>query len=127
VAFFVVLGEGMAPVLCFTLTVNNDRPHRGNRVIVSFRGKGTEDIFDGEDSNAARRTLPANLHARGAKILDRLNSAVSLQSLSLPGLHFEKLKGNRGGQHSIRINDQYRVCFHWIEAGAQVIEIVDYH
>ena len=96
-------------------------------MIVSFRGKGTEDIFDGEDSNTARRTLPVNLQARGAKVLDRLNSAVSLQSLSLPGLRLEKLKGDRSGQHSIRINDQYRVCFRWTEAGAEEVEIVDYH
>jgi toxin HigB-1 len=77
--------------------------------------------------NAARRTLPPNLQARGAKVLDRLNSAVSLQSLSLPGLRLEKLKGDRSGQHSIRINDQYRVCFRWTEAGAEDVEIVDYH
>ena len=96
-------------------------------MIVSFRGKGIEDIFDGEDSNAARRTLPPNLQARGAKVLDRLNSAVSLQSLSLPGLRLEKLNGDRSGQHSIRINDQYRVCFRWTEAGAEDVEIVDYH
>ncbi len=96
-------------------------------MIVSFHGKGTEDIFDGEDSNAARRTLPANLQARGAKVLDRLNSAVSLQSLSLPGLRLEKLKGDRSGQHSIRINDQYCVCFRWTETGAEEVEFVDYH
>ncbi len=48
------------------------------RVILSFKGRGTEDIFDGEDSKAARKTLPAILHEKGAKTLDRLNSAVSL-------------------------------------------------
>ena len=96
-------------------------------MIVSFRGKGAEDIFDGEDSNTARRTLLPNLQARGAKVLDRLNSAVSLQSLSLPGLRLEELKGDRSGQHSIRINDQYRVCFRWTEAGAEDVEIVDHH
>lgn len=79
-------------------------------MILSFRGSGTEDIFDGEDSKAARKTLPAILHEKGAKTLDRLNSAVSLHSLTLPGLRLEKLKGDRTGQHSIRINDQYRVC-----------------
>ncbi|MEX1184772.1 MAG: type II toxin-antitoxin system RelE/ParE family toxin [Gemmatimonadota bacterium] len=93
-------------------------------MIVSFRDNGTEDIFDGEDSKAARRTLPSSLHDKGAKALDRLNSAVSLRSLSLPGL---RLKGDRTGQHSIRINDQYRVCFLWTEAGAEDVEIVDYH
>jgi proteic killer suppression protein len=70
---------------------------------------------------------PLIYHEKGAKSLDRLNSAVSLQSLSLPGLRLEKLKGDRAGQHSIRINDQYRVCFRWTGAGAEDVEIVDYH
>jgi toxin HigB-1 len=96
-------------------------------LIASFRDKGTEDIFDGEDSRAARRTLPSGLHEKGARSLDRLNAAVSLRSLSLPGLRLEKLKGDRAGQHSIRINDQYRVCFRWTDAGAEDVEIVDYH
>jgi len=96
-------------------------------LIVSFKDKGTEDIFDGEDSKAARRTLPPRLHEKGAKSLDRVTAAVSLQSLSLPGLRLEKLKGDRAGQHSIRINDQYRVCFRWTEVGAEDVEIVDYH
>jgi len=96
-------------------------------LIISFRDRGTEDIFDGEDTKAARRTLPPGLHEKGAKTLDRLNSAVSLQSLSLPGLRLEKLKGDRSGQHSIRINEQYRVCFRWTELGADDVEIVDYH
>jgi len=96
-------------------------------LIVSFKDRGTEDIFDGEDTRAARRRLPPNLHEKGAGTLDRLNSAVSLQSLSLPGLRLEKLKGDRSGQYSIRINDQFRVCFRWTEAGAEDVEIVDYH
>lgn len=96
-------------------------------MIISFRDKGTEHIFDGEDTKAARRTLPPGLHEKGAKTLDRLNSAASLQSLSLPGLRLEKLKGDRSGQHSIRINEQYRVCFRWTELGADDVEIVDYH
>ena len=59
--------------------------------------------------------------------MDRLNAAVSLGSLSLPGLRLEKLKGDRKGQHSIRINDRYRICFRWTDAGPADIEIVDYH
>lgn len=97
------------------------------RLIISFRDKGTEDIFDGTDTRASRRTLPLRLHEKAGKTLDRLNSAVSMRSLSLPGLHLEKLKGDRAGQYSIRINDQYRVCFQWTEAGAEDVEIVDYH
>jgi proteic killer suppression protein len=96
-------------------------------LIASFKDKGTEDVFDGEDTKAARKTLPSSLHDKGAGALDRLNPAVSLQSLSLPGLRLEKLKGDRRGHHSIRINDQYRVCFRWTDSGAEDVEIVDYH
>ena len=59
--------------------------------------------------------------------MDRLNSALSLRSLSLPGLRLEALAGARKGQHSIRINNQYRICFKWTERGAEQVEIVDYH
>lgn len=96
-------------------------------MIISFRDKGTEDVFDGEDTKAARRKLPPQLQEKAGSILDRLNSAISLRSLSLPGLHLEKLRGDRAGQHSIRINDQYRICFRWTELGAEDVEIVDYH
>ncbi len=96
-------------------------------MIISFKDKGTADVYDGEDSKAARKTLPPELHSKAAKTMDRLNAAVSLRSLSLPGLRLEKLKGDRSGQHSIRINDQYRICFRWTEAGPEDVEIVDYH
>lgn len=96
-------------------------------MIISFRGSGSEDIFNGEDTKAARRTLPTHLHEKAASALDRLNAAVSLRSLSLPGLRLEKLRKERIGQHSIRINDQYRVCFRWTTSGAEDVEIVDYH
>ena len=96
-------------------------------MIISFRDSGTEDIFDGASTKAARKTLGAQLHGKAGKVLDRLNSSVSLRSLSLPGLQLEKLKRDRAGQHSIRINDQYRICFLWTEAGAENVQIVDYH
>ena len=96
-------------------------------MIVSFRNRGTADVFDGHVSKAARRVLPVELHRRAGRSLDRLHAAVSLRSLSLPGLRLEKLKGDRVGQHSIRINDQYRVCFRWTEKGAEDVEIADYH
>lgn len=96
-------------------------------MIVSFRDRGTRQIFEGEHSKAARRVLPSELHRKAGEVLDRLNAAVSLRSLSLPGLALEKLKGDRRGQHSIRINDRYRVCFRWTEEGAEDVEIVDYH
>jgi proteic killer suppression protein len=96
-------------------------------VIVSFRDRGTKDIYDGTDSKAARRTLPGALHRRAGSVLDQIGAAVSLKSLSLPGLRLEKLKGERKGQHSVRINDQYRICFRWTDAGVEDVEIVDYH
>lgn len=96
-------------------------------LIVSFKDRGTEDIYDGADSKTARRTLPSELHRRAGRVLDQLNAAESLNSLSLPGLSLEKLKQDRIGQHSVRINVQYRVCFRWKEKGAEEVEIVDYH
>jgi toxin HigB-1 len=60
--------------------------------------------------------------------LDMIVQAVALKDLNAPPAnHLEKLKGDRAGQHSIRINDQYRICFVWSEAGAKGVEIVDYH
>jgi len=96
-------------------------------LIISFKDRGTEDIFEGLDSKAARKSLPSPLHSRAGRTLDQLNAAVSLKSLSLPVLRLEKLKRDRAGQHSIRINDQYRVCFKWAEPGPEDVEIVDYH
>jgi proteic killer suppression protein len=71
--------------------------------------------------------FPASFTTTQAGRLDQLNSAISIQSLSLPGLRLEKLRGDRKGQHSIRINDQYRICFRWTEQGPDEVEIVDYH
>ena len=96
-------------------------------MILSFKNRGTEDIYDGISSKVARKTLPFQLHGRAGKTMDQLHAAVSLDSLTLPGLRLEKLRGDRVGQHSVRINDQYRVCFRWTEAGAESVEIVDYH
>lgn len=96
-------------------------------MILSFKDRGTEDVFDGTNSKAARRTLPGHLHRRAARVLDQLHAADSLEALSLPGLRLEKLKGDRVGQHSVRINDQYRICFAWTDAGPDQVEIVDYH
>ena len=56
-----------------------------------------------------------------------LDAATSLNDLRLPGLHLEALKGDRKGQHSIRINDQFRICFTWRDGDAHEVEIVDYH
>lgn len=59
--------------------------------------------------------------------LELLDAATSLADLSLPGLRLEALRGDREGQHSIRINDQYRICFEWRDGDAYRVEIVDYH
>jgi proteic killer suppression protein len=65
---------------------------------------------------------------RAARIkLDLLDAATSLQDLFLPGLRLEKLAGDRAGQYSIRVNDQFRICFRWHEADAYDVELTDYH
>ncbi|GAX45212.1 plasmid maintenance system killer [Tolypothrix sp. NIES-4075] len=97
-------------------------------MIVSFKDKGTEDIFDGNDSKDARKTCPVNLWSVAQRKLDQLNAAFSLDDMRVPpGNRLEALKGDRKGQHSIRINDQYRICFVWTAEKAAEVEIVDYH
>ena len=97
-------------------------------MIISFKDKGTEDIFDGSDTKDARKTCPINLWAVAQRKLDQLNASVSLNDLRVPpGNKLEALEGNREGQHSIRINHQYRICFMWTQQGALEVEIVDYH
>ena len=96
-------------------------------MIASFRDKGTEDLFDGRDTKQARKACPSNLVRVARRKLDQLNQAVVLGDLRAPSNRLERLKGGRGGQHSIRINDQWRVCFRWGDSGAEDVEIVDYH
>lgn len=97
-------------------------------MIHSFHDRGTEDIFNRRDSAQARRTCPALLWAVARRKLDMLNAAVSLTSLRVPpGNALEALKGGRSGQHGIRINDQFRVCFMWTTDGPADVMIVDYH
>jgi proteic killer suppression protein len=97
-------------------------------MIVSFKNEGTEDIFDGNNSRAARHTCPQQLWKVATRKLEQLDSATALADLLVPpNNRLEGLKRDRIGQHSIRINDQYRICFVWTEAGATEVEIVDYH
>jgi proteic killer suppression protein len=97
-------------------------------MIQSFHDAGTGDIFNGENTRAARKVCPQDIWNVAARKLDQLDSVVSLADLRVPpGNRLEALAGNRSGQHSIRINDQYRVCFVWTEAGPDQVEIVDYH
>lgn len=98
------------------------------RVIASFRDKGTEDVFDGRDTKQARKACPSDLVRVARRKLDQLNQAAVLGDLRAPPSNrLEKLAGERGGQYSIRINDQWRVCFRWADSGAEDVEIVDYH
>ncbi len=95
---------------------------------IEFRNRGTEDVFNGVDSKAARKLLPAGLVDRAREKLFLVDDAEALQDLRVPpGNRLEALKGDRKGQYSIRINDQYRVCFRWSSQGARDVEIVDYH
>lgn len=97
-------------------------------MIISFASPGTEDVFHGRSTRAARQTCPPDVLAVARRKLDQLNAAVSLAGLRVPpGNRLEALKGNRKGQYSIRINDQFRVCFRWTDAGPADVEIVDYH
>ena len=97
-------------------------------MIADFADPGTEDIFYGVNSAAARRTCPQQLHPIAARKLTALNRAEEREDLTLPaGNRLETLRGDRRGQHSIRINDRYRICFIWDSADARAVEIVDYH
>lgn len=96
-------------------------------MIRAFKETGTEDIFNGKNTKAARWTCPQNLWRIAGRKLDQLDSVTTLDELSIPqGNHLEALRGGRDGQFSIRINDQYRICFVWNEEPDEV-EIVDYH
>lgn len=97
-------------------------------MIQSFRTQGTEDIFNGVRSKAARKTCPQSIWSVAMRKLSVIDYAAQLSDLaSPPGNQLEPLKGDRKGQHSIRINQQYRVCFVWTGDGAKDVEITDYH
>jgi len=97
-------------------------------MIRSFRDAGTEDIFNGANTRAARQTCPESLWKIAFRKLDQLDSVVLLADLRVPpGNQLEPLTGDRTGQFSIRINRQYRICFNWTELGPDQVEIVDYH
>lgn len=97
-------------------------------MIISFQNAATEDIFNGHKTKSALKLLPVNLWTVAGRKLDMLDSAAVLEDLrSPPGNRLEQLKRNRKGQHSIRINDQYRICFIWADRGPEKVEVVDYH
>ena len=97
-------------------------------MILSFANKATEDVFDGVNSADARKLLPRELLRIAFRKLDQLNAAGELVDLKIPpGNRLEQLKGDRKGQFSIRINDQYRICFSRTPEGPESVEIFDYH
>ena len=97
-------------------------------MIRSFKDEATEDIFNGRGTKKARRACPSSLWRIAGRKLEMLDSAEQLDDLRVPiGNRLEALSGNRKGQHSIRINEQYRICFVWVGDGPSNVEIVDYH
>ena len=93
-------------------------------MIKSFANAETAALWAGESV----RRLPPDLQRRALAKLQLINAAVELAFLRLPpGNRLEALKGGRNGQHSIRINDQWRICFVWTGSDAEEVEIVDYH
>ena len=93
-------------------------------MIRSFNDRESELVWNGVRS----RKLPSDIQAIALRKLRLINQAIVLNDLKIPpGNRLELLKGNRSGQHSIRINDQWRICFIWNEGGPERVEIVDYH
>lgn len=96
--------------------------------IKSFKDSASEDINYGRTSKQSLKALPKDLHQKAQLKLARIGAATSLRDLQeLRGNRLEALKGNRKGQFSIRINDQYRICFRWDIRDAYDVQIVDYH
>ena len=97
-------------------------------MIASFADKATQDIFDGRSTRNTRAALPEELLSIARRRLDQVNRVGSLEELAIPpGNRLERLRGDRKGQCSIRINRKYRICFRWKEGNAHDVEITDYH
>lgn len=93
-------------------------------MIKSFRDSATEKLWNEE----RERSFPPGIRKAGLRKLQMLNAAVVLDDLTVPpGNRLERLRGDRRHQYSIRINDQYRICFEWREGNAYAVEITDYH
>ena len=85
-------------------------------------------MFNGRNTKTARRTCPRNLWGVAARKLEQLDSVTLPEEMGIPPGHkLEALSGERKGQFSVRINEQYRVCFLWTDEGPDAVEIVDYH
>ena len=93
-------------------------------MIKNFASRETENLF----RRRSPQRLPGDLQRRTLRKLSAINATVALGDLRrIPGNWLEKLKGARSGQHSVRINDQWRICFVWRDGDAHEVEIVDYH
>jgi proteic killer suppression protein len=96
-------------------------------MIINFADKGTEDLHNGYNTKAARHISQSIWKAAGIG-LDAMEAAKRLQDLRFPpGNRLESLKGDLSGYHSIRINDQFRIIFRWVEGDIHDVEITDYH
>ena len=97
-------------------------------MIKSFKNSGTKDVFDGTLSKSARKCCPQSIWSVAQRKLDQINRVQEITELLIPpGHRLEQLKDDRENQFSIRINQQYRVCFIWEGGQAYEIEITDYH
>jgi len=96
-------------------------------MIRNFANKTAQDVYDGINSPYARR-LPLELHAKARRLLDQINTAISLQILRIPPSNrLEKLTGDLQGFLSLRINDRFRIIFRWDGNDAFDVKIIDYH
>ena len=97
-------------------------------MILSFANAGTKDVYNGAATRAARKACPCELWPVARRKLDQLNRVADLADLAIPpGNRLERLRGDRVDQHSIRINEKYRICFRWENGHAAQVEIVNYH
>lgn len=107
-----------------SLDISNATRYYLFAVIKTFRDKESEQLFQ----RRFTRRFPANLHRAAWKKLAMLDAAEKLEDLRVPpGNRFEKLSGKRAGEYSIRINDQWRICFRWREGNSYDVEVADYH
>jgi proteic killer suppression protein len=107
-----------------TLDVINDPRYYERRMIKTFASKETEALFERE----ASRVLPMDTQRKARLKLEILDAVEKLDDLRVPpGNRLQKLKGNRAGQYSIRIHQQWRICFRWKNGDCYDVEIVDYH
>lgn len=94
-------------------------------MIISLKGKLAEEVMW---SRRCPKGFPADLFQRAKRKMQMIVAARQISDLRVPpGNHLEQLSGDRSGEYSIRINDQWRICFAWTDAGAEDVEIVDYH